>query len=266
VSQNWILDDSGQHRWYRNNVVTLVDDHDQVRKGGRKMRFCGSQEYCDLAFNVVATQLTTMGIPCIYYGTEQEFDSGGRPSGFDTVLRESMFGGNFGGKCTRGCHFFDESGSLYEALSRLIDLRKELLPLRRGRQMLHEISGDGINFGFPHMMGTRMRSIVSWSRIFVDQEMLVAFSTDREQSLVAYSTVASRFRGVGDHLKLIFWHARRDATPPPPDLTVHDQSGVLTVTLTLPAAGFVIYQAPPGRQSLHSRQGFVDQGSPGLVG
>lgn len=259
VFQNWILDDTAQHRWYRNKVVTLVDDHDQVRKGGRKMRFCGSQEYCELAFNVVATQLTTMGIPCIYYGTEQEFDSGGRPSGFDTVLRESMFGGNFGGKRTRGRHFFDESGPLYEALSRLIKLRTQLLPLRRGRQMLHEISGDGIHFGLPRMMGSSMRSIVSWSRIFVDQEVLVAFSTDRDQSLAAHSTVASRFREEGDQLKLIFWHAPREATPPPAELKVELRGGALAVKLTLPPAGFVIYQAPPGRQTLGSRRGLMNQ-------
>jgi glycosidase len=259
VFQNWILDDMGQHRWYRNKVVTLVDDHDQVRKGGSKMRFCGDPQYSDLAFNVVATQLTTMGIPCIYYGTEQEFNSGGRPSGSDLVLRESMFGGNFGGKCTRGHHFFDESGAMYEALSKLVDLRKQLLPLRRGRQMLHEISGDGIHFGFPRMMGDRMLSIVAWSRIFVDQEVLVAFSTNREQPLAAYSTVASRFRSEGDRLKLIFWHAPGAGTPPPGELAVEDRGGVLAVALTLPSAGFVIYQAPPGRQSLGSRQAVVNQ-------
>ncbi len=259
VFQNWILDDMGQHRWYRNKVVTLVDDHDQVRKGGSKMRFCGDPQYSDLAFNVVATQLTTTGIPCIYYGTEQEFDSGGRPSGSDLVLRESMFGGNFGGKCTRGHHFFNESGALYEALSKLVDLRKQLLPLRRGRQMLHEISGDGINFGFPHMMGDRMLSIVAWSRIFVDQEVLVAFSTNREQPLAAYSTVASMFRSEGDRLKLIFWHGPRAATSPPAELAVENKGGVLAVPLTLPPAGFVIYSAPPGRQSLGARQAVVNQ-------
>ena len=204
------------------------------------MRFCGDPQYSDLAFNVVATQLTTMGIPCIYYGTEQEFDSGGRPSGSDLVLRESMFGGNFGGKCTRGHHFFDESGTLYEALSRLVDLRKQLLPLRRGRQMLHEVSGDGINFGFPRMMGDRMLSIVAWSRIFVDQEVLVAFSTNHEQPLTAYSTVASRFRSGGDRLKLIFWHALRAETPPPSELVVENRGGVLAVRMTLPTAGFVV--------------------------
>ena len=257
--QNWILDDTEQHRWYRNKVVTLVDDHDQVRKGGSKMRFCGDPQYCDFAFNVVATQLTTLGIPCIYYGTEQEFDSGGRPSGFDLVLRESMFGGNFAGKCTRKRHFFDESGALYQAVSRLIQLRKNLLPLRRGRQMLHEISGDGINFGFPRIIGDRMLSIVSWSRIFIDQEVLVAFSSNREQAVAAYSAVSSRFRSERDVLKLIFWHAPRAATPPPAELAVENRGGVLAVHLMLPPAGFVVYQAPPGRQSLGSRQAVVNQ-------
>ncbi len=255
--RNWILDDTGQHRWYRNNVVTLVDDHDQVRKGGSKIRFCGDPQYSDLAFNVVASQLTTMGIPCIYYGTEQKFDSGGRPSGLDTVLRESMFGGDFAGKCTRGRHFFDESGPLYQALARLIELRKDLLALRRGRQTLHQISGDGISFGFPQVMGDKMRSIVSWSRILVDHEVLVAFSTDREHPLIAYSTVASRFRCEQDSLKLVFWHAPRAVTPPPAEVQVQDRGGILAVHLSLPPAGFVIYQAPLGRQALGSRQSIL---------
>src|SRR5215471_20090221 len=68
----------------------------------------------------------------------------------------------------------------------------------RGRQMLHEISGDGTVFGVRHLMGERMRSIVAWSRLFVDQAVLVAFSTDQEQPLTAYSTVAPRFRAHGD--------------------------------------------------------------------
>src|SRR5438132_1257377 len=144
--RNWTLGEPAGHRWYRNQVVTLVDDHDQVRKGGGKCRFCGDGRFRDLAFNVMATQLTTMGIPCIYYGSEQGFDSGGRPSGSDVVLRESMFGGSFGGLCTQGRHFFNEDSELYRALVALIDLRKKLLPLRRGRQVLHQISADGVTF------------------------------------------------------------------------------------------------------------------------
>ena len=253
IFRNWMLDDQSLYRWYRNSVVTLVDDHDQVRKGAAKSRFCGDSRFRDLAFNVVATQLTTMGIPCIYYGTEQRFDSGGRPSGSDLVLRESMFGGHFGGKCTQHRHLFDEDAALYKALSELIDLRKKLLPLRRGRQMLHEISGDGFVFGLPHLMGERMRSIVAWSRLFVDQEVLVAFSTDQEQPLTAYSTVAPRFRAHGDLLRLIFWHTPAASSPPPEELVVEHRGDRLAVRLTVPPAGFVIYQATPGLDRPSSR-------------
>lgn len=248
--RNWVLDAQREHRWYRNQVVTLVDDHDQVRKGGGKWRFCGDSQVRDLAFNVLAVQLTTMGIPCIYYGSEQGFDSGGRPSGSDLVLRESMFGGRFGGLCTQGRHFFNEDGNLYRALADLIDLRKKLLPLRRGRQTLHRISGDGVSFGPPHRLGDRMRSLVSWSRLFIDQEVLIAVNTDEAQSVTAWSTVAPTFRVEGDQFHLIFWHAPKPGPRPTGSLTVERKNGLLCVQMTLPPAGFVIYQAAPGLDRL----------------
>ena len=131
-----------------------------------------------------------------------------------------MFGGRFGGLCTQGRHFFNEDGDLYRALAALIDLRKKLLPLRRGWQVLHQVSGDGVNFGLPHRLGERMRSLVCWSRLFVDQEVLVAFNTDESQPVTAYSTVAPTFRVEGDQFHLIFWYAPKPARRPPATLTV----------------------------------------------
>jgi hypothetical protein len=164
-----------------------------------------------------------------------------------------MFGGRFGGKCTQGRHFFDENAVLFKALAELIALRKKLMPLRRGRQMLHEISGDGISFGVPHLLGERMRSIVAWSRLFVDQEILVAFSTDQEQSLAVHSTVAPRFRAEGDRFSLIFWHAPHPAVPPPSEITVERKGGPLAVRLVVPPAGFVMYEAVPGLRHMSAR-------------
>jgi glycosidase len=250
VFRNWVLEEPSGHRWYRNQVVTLVDDHDQVRKGGAKYRFCGDGRFRDLAFNALAVQLTTMGIPCIYYGSEQGFDSGGRSSGSDLVLRENMFGGRFGSFCTQGRHFFNEDGDLYRALAALIDLRKKLLPLRRGRQVLHHISGDGVTFGLPHRLGERMRSLVSWSRLFVDQEVLVALNTDETQPVTDWSTVAPTFRIEGDQFHLIYWYAPKLDSPPPSSLTVERANGPLAVRMTLPPSGFAIYQAAPGLQRL----------------
>src|SRR5262249_57081761 len=158
----------------------------------------------------------------------------------------SVWGGVWGAKPTKHRHFFDEDAALYKALSELIDLRKKLLPLRRGRQMLHEISGDGFAFGLPHLMGEQMRSIVAWSRLFVDQEVLVAFSTDQEQPLTAYSTVAPRFRAPGDLLRLIFWRAPGASSTPSEELVVEHRGERLAVRLTVPPAGVVIYHATPG--------------------
>jgi glycosidase len=246
VFRNWVLDSPNGHRWYRNQVVTLVDEHDQVRRGSNKYRFCGDIRFRDLAFNVMAVQLTTMGIPCIYYGSEQGFDSGGRPNGSDLVLRENMFGGRFGGLCTQDRHFFNEAGDLYRALAALVDLRKKLLPLRRGRQTLHRVSGDGVTFSLPHRLGDRMRSLVSWSRLFIDQEVLIAMNTDEAQPVTAYSTVGPTFHVVGDQFHLIFWHAPKSAAPPPSTLTIECNGGPPAVRMTLPPAGFAIYQAAPG--------------------
>jgi glycosidase len=253
VFRNWALDEpqGARHRWYRNQVVTLVDDHDQCRKWTSKWRFCGDSRYRELAFNVIAAQLTTTGIPCIYYGTEQAFDSGGRPSDSDLVLRENMFGGRFGGRCTQGRHFFDEHGRLYRSLASLTELRKQLITLRRGSQVLHRVSGDGVNFGLPHRIGhDRIRSLVCWSRLFLDQETLVAINTDESEAVAAWSTVAPLMRVDGDEFRLIFWHAPKPAEPPAATLTVEQRGGSPTVRILLPPAGFAIYHASPALHRL----------------
>jgi glycosidase len=253
IFRNWMLDepDAARHRWYRDQVVTLVDDHDQVRKWTAKRRFCGDRRFRELAFNVMAVQLTTAGIPCMYYGSEQGFDSGGRESNSDFVLRENMFGGRFGGLCTQGRHFFNEQSHLYRALASLIALRKQLLTLRRGSQVLHRISGDGMSFGHPRRIGEeRMRSIVCWSRLFLDQETLVVFNTDESNPVGAWSTVAPMLRVHGDQFHLIFWHAPKPAAPPATILTVEHRAGLPTVRIELPPAGFAIYHASPALHRL----------------
>lgn len=254
IFRNWRLDEpeGGKHRWYRDQVVTLVDDHDQVRKWTAKRRFCGDSRHRDLAFNVMAVQLTTAGIPCIYYGSEQGFDSGGRLSNSDVVLRENMFGGDFGGLCTRGRHFFNEQGHLYRALASLTALRKQLITLRRGSQVLHRVSGDGVAFGHPRRLGdARMRSLVCWSRVFLDQETLVVFNTDELEAITTWSTVTPLLRVDGDEFHLIFWHAPKpEAAAPAATLTMEHRAGLPTVRITLPAAGFAIYQAAPALHRL----------------
>ena len=75
-------------------------------------------------------------------------------------------------------------------------------------------------------------------------------NTDEAQPVTAYSTVAPTFRVEGDQFQLIFWCAAKHDSPPPPSLTVERRNGLLAVEMTLPPAGFAIYQAAPGLNRL----------------
>ena len=97
-----------------------------------------------------------------------------------------MFGGEFGAFRTRGRHFFNEDDPVYQELSKILALRRQKIALRRGRQYLREISGDGLNFGLPHLIGGRMLSVVPWTRSFDDQDLLLAINTDPHQPRYAW--------------------------------------------------------------------------------
>jgi glycosidase len=248
--RNSELDDHGDFAWFGQHVVTMFDDHDQIHKGNQKRRFCGTVEYRKLVFNALAVNLTTAGIPCIYYGTEQGFDSGGQPSPNDAVLRENMFGGRFGGKCSKGVHFFNEDGSLFMAVSKLCELRHNWIALRRGRQYVHEISGDGVHFGPPVKFGNRLHTLVSWSRVVAYHEVLVVFNTDEINPHEVYSTLNPNLRKEGDELRLLFSYTPESGVEPLetprhalPRLKVERRGGVLCARLVLGPAGFAIYDA-----------------------
>jgi glycosidase len=225
------------HIWFRNKVVTLFDDHDQVRKGNQKARFCaGSPDWHKLLINVLALNTTTLGIPCIYYGTEQGFDGQGDS---DRYIREAMFGGEFGAFRTRQRHFFDESQPVYKELAKILAVRQEKIALRRGRQYLREISGDGQNFGLPVIIGGRMLSVVPWSRSFDDQNLLLALNTDPGQSRSAWVDLNASTNPGGKQLQCLY---STDSAQIGARLTVQKAGDRSVINLSVPAAGFVIFE------------------------
>ena len=190
------------HVWFRDKVVTLFDDHDQVRKGEKKARFCAySNDWQKLVVNAMAFNVLTMGIPCIYYGTEQCFDGEG---GSDRYIREAMFGGEFGAFRSKNRHFFNEQTPAYKEISKISKIRKQELALRRGRQYLRQISGNGIDFGFPQKIGDRMLSVLPWSRIFSDTEILCAINTDPNNSRSAWVVIDKDLHKIGDFLTCLY--------------------------------------------------------------
>jgi hypothetical protein len=210
-----------------------------VRKGENKARFCHDevpgQENYRMLHNVLALTVTSMGIPCIYYGTEQFFNGHGKN---DRFLRESMFGGEFGAFESRNRHFFNEGGTAYRELAKILEIRKKKIALRRGRQYLRPISGDGENFDVPHMIGNEIRSVVPWSRIFNNKEILLAINTDYHQPKTAWVTIDNELHRTGDTIKCIY---STDGNEVNSELTVEARNGK-SVLITVPAAGFVIYE------------------------
>jgi glycosidase len=208
-----------------------------LRKGQNKGRFCADENASKVVLNALALNATTLGIPCIYYGTEQCFDGGGTGDGADRYLREAMFGGEFGAFRSRGVHFFDEDNWVYQELAKILEIRRKNKVLSRGRQYLRPISGDGQSFYFPTMIGEQIRSVVPWSRLFSNKEMLLAINTDYYQPQTAWVTIDDELHNEESFLSCVYSTDKQQIGQ---QVLVEARNGK-SVKITLPPAGFVIY-------------------------
>jgi glycosidase len=245
--RNSVLVNKEAHTWFRNKVVTVIDDHDMVSRGENKARFCADGAPASLALASLALNVTTLGIPCIYYGSEQLFDGAYKPGtdpkdGNDRYIREAMFGGTFGPFRSKGGHCFDETSWVYQEFAKIMGIRRATLALRRGRQYLREISGNGVNYGLPQMIGGEIRSVVPWSRLFDLDEILCAINTDRGQALTASAVVDADIQA-GRNPKQMTCLYSTDAQQIGRTAAVQPRGdGAMVVSITVPAAGFVIFQ------------------------
>jgi glycosidase len=151
--------------------VTFLDNHDQMARPYR--RFLHGVPDQQQAVLGIGYLMTTPGIPSIYYGTEQGFDGGAWPGPYnDVVIRENMFGGNFGAFGTTGMHFFDRKHPLYKAIARIAAVRARTPALRYGRLYFREVSDDGQHYGQP-VVGWGM---LAYSRILDKSEVIVVLN------------------------------------------------------------------------------------------
>jgi glycosidase len=195
------------HRSFGDRHVSILDDHDHV--AGDKVRFSaeipdGSSVKDHQVVVATALQLFTLGIPCIYYGSEQAFagpahsqlafllaegwKDGGNHG--DRYLREAMFGPShpradfrsdlatqlsaldpslpgFGPFGTTGKHCFDPASPAYVRIRALCQLRRDEAVLRIGRQYARQTRVLAPGFSFP-----AAGELVAWSRILDRQEAL----------------------------------------------------------------------------------------------
>jgi glycosidase len=161
--------------------VTFLDNHDQIGRDpkGRFLHNNPNKEQLTLGIGYL---LTSMGVPCIYYGTEQGFDGGGN---HDKYLRDCMFGGEWGAFDTKGHHFFNKNNPIYKKIAQIAGIRQKEPALRYGRQYFREISGNSVNFGHP----IDNNCTLAYSRILDDTEILVAMNLNSNNPRNDYITV-----------------------------------------------------------------------------
>jgi glycosidase len=213
-------DQMGSHRNQGNRHVTVLDDHDHVF--GEKIRFSANAPSEHQVAAATAIQLFTLGIPCIYYGTEQALRGLPRETAerewlptlsADWLLREAMFGPEhplatgwdgaqgtrdpslpgFGPEGTAGVHVFDDQHPAYRRIAALARVRARYAAARRGRQYRRPTS---VLHGDFDIQGAG--ELLAWSRILGDEEVLVLVNTHGEQPRGA--RVALDPRLVGDEL------------------------------------------------------------------
>ncbi|MHC4117435.1 MAG: alpha-amylase family glycosyl hydrolase [Planctomycetota bacterium] len=188
----------GSHRNLGERHVSILDDHDHIYSD--KIRFSSTASCEHQVVAGVALQLFTLGIPCIYYGTEQAF-AGPEPAerkwlpewkSSDRYLREAMFGPEhprasgaagldevdmnlpgFGPFGSAGHHCFDPNHPVYRRIAAAAELRKSYPALRSGRQYLRCTSF--LNKPFD-LYGSG--EIIAWSRILADDELLCVLNTN----------------------------------------------------------------------------------------
>jgi len=198
----------GSHRSFGSRHVSILNDHDHVF--GSKIRF--SADIPDNSpvkdYQVIvptAIQLFTLGIPCIYYGSEQAFAGPAQTQlrwipewkKSDRYLREAMFGAEhpreghnhdittqltnldpdlpaFGAFGVTGKHVFDTGSPSYIRMAALCKTRADHLILRVGRQYNRQIRAGG-EFAFPDA-----GKLIAWSRILDFQEAICVINAANE--------------------------------------------------------------------------------------
>ena len=252
----------GSHREVGRYHVSILDDHDMV--GRSKRRFAAGNTTAsryEQTAHAVGVQLTTLGIPCIYYGTEQALDGSlddhdsaieprdqnGNIPFDDRYIRECLFGGKFGAHGTAGCHFFDPEHPAYLRIAAIARVRNGTdaagLALRRGRSYLREVSGDGVSFGIPGA-----QQIAAWSRILYRTEVVVCLNTAGKSAQSTHVTIDASLHSGVSQLRVLYrsnWTDAELKQPPAgetlPVLTA--ASGRRSVRVALPPAGMMILSA-----------------------
>jgi glycosidase len=186
--------------------VTFLDNHDQ----SQRVRDVGPngatpEPQVQLALSLL---FTLLGIPCVYYGTEQGLSGAVDGNGNRAVVqyegvREALWGRPGG---------LDATFPTYQAIQSLAALRASEPVLRYGRQYFRPVAGNGADFGLPTGLG----GVVAFSRILNDREVLIVANTSATSGWQGSVQIDRELNSEGDHFVVRFGNLAPPPANPPP--------------------------------------------------
>jgi alpha-amylase len=167
-------------------LVTFLDNHDAFWQPGGRF---GAGAPDEQIIGGVGYLLCALGMPCIYYGTEQGFEGAGN----DEAVREAMFD-----RAPGGVSLLNTDCRIYREIAKIAEV-SQLPVFRFGRMYYREISGDGEHFGLPY--GTTYT--LAFSRLLYGVEALIAYNVSggpRNDAVV----VDAKLHAPGDRLRFLY--------------------------------------------------------------
>jgi glycosidase len=141
-------------------LVSFADNHDSFWQPGGRI---GNGAPDAQVIGMIGYVLCALGMPCLYYGTEQGFSG----QGGDNQMREAMFD-----KTRPGTNLLNTACAIYQGIAAIAAVMRTDQALRFGRMYYRQISGNGIDFGLP--FGTAYT--LAFARIVYPAETLIAYN------------------------------------------------------------------------------------------
>jgi len=174
--------------------VTFLDNHD-VKERIRYVDPANPTQYDNQVTLGLACLFSLPGIPCLYYGTEQ----GLHGAGSDPAVREALWGGPG----------FAQNTLYYQQISKIAAVRRASPALRYGRFYFRPISGDGGHFG----VSTFLNGTLAFSRILMDQEIVIAANTDTANPSSVYVIVDMTLNNPGNQMRILYSNQQAPQAP-----------------------------------------------------
>jgi len=104
---------------------------------------------------------------------------------------------------------FGQSVAYHQHISQIAAVRRDCPALRYGRFYFRPISGDGQHFG----VSTFLDGTLAFSRILMDQEIVIVANTDTANPCAVYVIVDITLNNPGDQFRILYSNQQQPRAP-----------------------------------------------------